>query len=181
MGRGIIYWIFQRPKFCCCLPVRACVIIMSLLGLVLASLLSIILWFEVASTHTLTGSERAAFIGAGVVESLLALLSAVGFIGAIVRKQTFVTAYCIGLYIHFVLNLGVAGYFLFVIVHATHSDAVAACQHAITNTDAQGQCTNLLGVAKWIYVTVASVLLFVELCTPSPTLFVIARAAHRIM
>ena len=49
MGRGIAYWIFQRPRFCCCLPVRICVIITAVLGFLLSGVLSIILWFEVAS------------------------------------------------------------------------------------------------------------------------------------
>lgn len=48
MGRGVIYFIFQRPRFCCCLPVRVCVIIMSLLGILLSGMLSVVLWFEVS-------------------------------------------------------------------------------------------------------------------------------------
>jgi len=51
MARGIIYYIFQRPRFCCCLPVRICVIIMSLLGILLAGVLSAVLWFEVSRTR----------------------------------------------------------------------------------------------------------------------------------
>ncbi|KAI0051788.1 hypothetical protein FA95DRAFT_1511300 [Auriscalpium vulgare] len=163
MGRGILYWIFQRPKFCCCFPVRACVTIMSLLGLVFASFLSIIIWYEVATTPTLSQTERTSFIAAGVVESLLAVISAVGFIGVVVRKQTFVTTYAIALYVHFAINLGVAGYFLYVILHATHTDSVAACHRAITDKDAQKQCDGLLDVIRWLYALLASLLLVFEL------------------
>ncbi len=51
MGRGVIYYIFQRPRFCCCLPVRMGVIIMSFLGIILSGLLSIVCWFEVSRAY----------------------------------------------------------------------------------------------------------------------------------
>lgn len=85
--------------FCCCLPVRVGVIIMSLLGIVVAGVLSIVLWFEVASqfclsllvdarndlingdalgTPDMTSTERAGFILAGLVETLLFVASSLG-------------------------------------------------------------------------------------------------------
>ena len=51
MRRGVVYFIFQSPRFCCCLPVRICVIIMSLLGILLSGLLSVVLWFEVSRAY----------------------------------------------------------------------------------------------------------------------------------
>lgn len=52
--------------FCCCLPVRMGVIIMSVLGILFGGVLSIILWYEVASefnqTETL-GSEHLIIYG----------------------------------------------------------------------------------------------------------------------
>ncbi|KAH8996543.1 hypothetical protein EDB86DRAFT_2919219 [Lactarius hatsudake] len=163
MGRGIVYWIFQRPRFCCCLPVRICVIIMALLGFILSGVLSVILWFEVASANGLTSKERGAFIGGAIVETLFFLISSVGLIGVIVRKQTFVTAYAIGLYVHFLLNLGVAGYLLSVVLHATSKDTVALCQHAINNTQAQDQCSSLFNTIRGTYAALASIILVVEL------------------
>ncbi|KAI9455339.1 hypothetical protein BJY52DRAFT_1103344, partial [Lactarius psammicola] len=163
MGRGITYWIFQHPRFCCCLPVRICVIIMALLGFILAGVLSVILWFEVATADGLTSKERGAFIGGAIIETLFFLISSVGLIGAIVRKQTFVTAYAIGLYVHFLVNLGVAGYLLFVILHATRKDTAVLCQHAISNSQAQDQCSSLFDTIRGIYAALASVILIVEL------------------
>ena len=99
MGRGIVYWIFQHPRFCCCLPVRICVTIMALLGFLLSGTLSIILWFEVTSMASLctllsqrvtfylsqgadglTSKERGAFIGGAIVETLFFLISSVGYV-----------------------------------------------------------------------------------------------------
>jgi len=51
MGHGIVHYIFQRPRFCFCLPVRIGVAIMSFLGILLSGLLSIVLWFEASRAH----------------------------------------------------------------------------------------------------------------------------------
>jgi len=164
MGRGIAYWIFQRPRFCCCLPVRICVIIMAVLGFLFSGVLSIILWFEVATAHGLTSKERGAFIGGAIVETLFFLISCIGLIGLIVRKQKFVTAYAIGLYVHFLINLGAAGYLLSVILHATNKDTDVLCQHAISsNSQAQNQCSTLFNTIRGFYAALASIVLIIEL------------------
>jgi len=168
MGRGIAlgiaHWIFQRPKFCCCLPVRVCVIIMALLGFLLSGALSIILWFEVATADGLTSEEHGAVVGVAIVETLFFLLSSIGLIGAIVRKQSFVTAYVIGLYVHFLINLGAAGYLLFVILNGTREDNDVLCQQALSShTGAQGQCSTLFNTIRDVFVALVSVILIIEL------------------
>jgi len=163
MGRGIVYWVFQHPRFCCCLPVRICVVIMALLGFLLSGALSIILWFEVTSADELTSKEHGAFIAGAIVETLFFLISSVGLIGVIVRKQTFVTAYAVGLYVHFLLNLGVAGYLFSVILHATREDTNVLCQHAINSTQGQGQCSTVFNAIRGVYAGLASIILVIEL------------------
>jgi len=163
MGRGIVYWIFQHPRFCCCLPVRICVIITAFLGFLLSGTLSIILWFEVTNADELTSKERGAFIGGAIVETLFFLISSVGLIGVIVRKQTFVTAYAVGLYVHFLLNLGVAGYLFSVILHATREDTNVLCQHAVSNSQGQSQCSTVFNAIRGAYAALASAILIIEL------------------
>ena len=85
-------------------------------------------------------------------------------IGGIVRKLTFVTAYAIGLYVHFFINLTVAAYLLYVILHATHADTVTLCQHALKNAQSQGQCETLFDTIRGVYAGLASFVLIVELC-----------------
>lgn len=86
------------------------------------------------------------------------------FVGTIVRKQTFVQTYAYLLYIHFVLNIAVAGYLLYVISHFSENATVTACQQAIQNPDGEQQCTSLLKIAKGVYFVVAALVLLVELC-----------------
>ena len=87
----------------------------------------------------------------------------------IVRKQTFVTAYAIGLYIHFLINLGVAGYLLFVILHTTREDTDVLCQDSISShSKGQGQCSTVFNAIRDIYAALASIVLIIELCESFP-------------
>ncbi|KAJ6625573.1 hypothetical protein B0H10DRAFT_1782783 [Mycena sp. CBHHK59/15] len=154
---------FGGTTFCCCLRVRVGVIIMTTLGMLLAGLLSILLWFEVSTSTDMSSKEHTIFIIAGLVETLLFVVSILGFVGAVVRKQLFVQIYAYFIYAHFLLNLGVAIYLLYMIVHVSSTDQVKACQEAIKNTGAQAQCTGLLKVGLGVYGAVAGIVLLTEL------------------
>ena len=80
------------------------------------------------------------------------------------RKLKFVTAYAIGLYVHFVINLIVASYLLYVILHATREDTIALCQNALKNAQSKDQCASLFGTIRGVYAAIASLVLIVELC-----------------
>jgi len=80
-----------------------------------------------------------------------------------VRKLKFVAAYAIGLYVHFVINLIVAAYLLYVILHATREDTVSLCENALRNTQAKDQCDTLFRTIRGVYAAIASSILIVEL------------------
>ncbi|KAH0589047.1 hypothetical protein H2248_004820 [Termitomyces sp. 'cryptogamus'] len=111
----------------------------------------------------MTSGERAGFIVAGLVETLLFVVSSLGFVGAIVRKQLFVQLYAYFLYVHFLLNIGVAGYLLYLVTHFSANATTEACQDTIQNKQAQSQCTGFLKVAEEVYLVVAATVLLVEL------------------
>jgi len=136
---------------------------MAILGCLISGLLSVLLWFELASTTGMTGGERAAFILAALTETILFVTSILGLIGAITRKQSFIQVYAYVLYVHFVINFVAAVYLLFQIFQGSDNFEVLACQAAIKNSGNQSQCTDLLSIARWIYLVVASIVLFVEL------------------
>ncbi|KAF8161150.1 hypothetical protein B0H34DRAFT_368361 [Crassisporium funariophilum] len=149
--------------FCCCLPVRMGVISMTILGCLVAGLLTVILWFEISSTKGMSGSELAAFILAALTETILFGASIFGLVGAMVRKQLFTQIYAYILYVHFVLNLGVAAYFLYEITRVTNNAKTLACETAIQDPEAQDQCTGLISIARWVFFFVAAIVLFVEM------------------
>ncbi|PSR81137.1 hypothetical protein PHLCEN_2v6472 [Hermanssonia centrifuga] len=156
-------------RFCCCLPTRFGVIIGSLLTFLVAGALAIIIWFEVATDHDITFShaDRVGFICGGLVETLLFLASIIGFVGGVVRKQLFVTAYCYFLYVHFLINLGVGSFLMWKINHTTSVDKVAACQKAITNPGTRTQCDGLLNITRGVLIGFIALVLSIELCVLS--------------
>ncbi|KAK0212572.1 hypothetical protein DFS33DRAFT_1377052 [Desarmillaria ectypa] len=154
---------FGGTQFCCCLPVRAGVIAMSLLGIILPGILTIILWYEVASTPDPTSGERAGFVLAGLLETFLCVVSILGFVGAVVRKQLFVRIYAYSIYVHFFINVGVAAYLLWLITHFSESTATKVCQDTIKNTDAQQQCVGILQIARGVYFVLAALILLIEM------------------
>ncbi|TEB38201.1 hypothetical protein FA13DRAFT_1761465 [Coprinellus micaceus] len=157
-------WIFGGTKFCCCLPVRFGVITMSGFGILVAGFLSLILWFQVsvAKEEALTSGELAAFVIAALVQTFLFVGSILGFVGAIVRKQSFLQVYAWFLYVHLILNLGVAIY-LFVVLTQFHSNAIrVACENTIGNAEAQDQCKGVLTVAGKVFIAVTAIVLVME-------------------
>ncbi|KAG6841878.1 hypothetical protein C0991_005608 [Blastosporella zonata] len=111
----------------------------------------------------MTSGERAAFVIAALVETFLFVASALGFVGTVVRKQLFVQIYAYFIYVHFVLNIGVASYLLYLVTHFSANATVKACQDTIQNEQAQEQCTGLLKVAQGVYFAIAAIVLLVEL------------------
>ncbi|KAF7321614.1 DUF1746 domain-containing protein [Mycena kentingensis (nom. inval.)] len=155
---------FGSNKFCCgLLGVRIGVLVMCVLGMLFSGMLAILVWFEVSSTPELSSKARAMFIVAGLVETLLFVVSMLGFVGAVVRKQLFIQIYAYFVYFHFVLNIGVAAFLFYELVHVSTTDQNKACQLAIKDANAQTQCTNLLKVGLGVYAAVAAVVLLTEL------------------
>jgi hypothetical protein len=108
--------------------------------------------------------EHSIFILVGIVEVLLCITSILGFAGSIAKKLVFVRAYAYFLYFHFLLNLSVATYLLWMIGHAAHTDNLAVCEN-IVNSGTKDQCQGLLKIAKNVYFGIAAVLLLIEMCT----------------
>lgn len=156
--------IFGGKTFCCCLPVRFGLITMSFLGILFGGILSIICWFEVSTAGPdMETQTKAAFIVGGLVETILLAASMLGFMGAIVRKQSFVQTYAYILYVHFVLNLAVAIY-LFVVVTKVSATAITkACQQTVKDPGAQDQCTGLFRDLRSVVLVIELIVLFVEL------------------
>ncbi|KAF8893817.1 hypothetical protein BD779DRAFT_1435349 [Infundibulicybe gibba] len=168
---------FGGTKFCCCLPVRMGVIVMSILGMFFGGLLSIILWYEVASSgYIMTSGEKGAFVIGSLVETILLTASILGFVGAIVRKQSFVEIYAYIIYTHFLLNIAIAAFLLYEVNHFSQTAAIKACQDTIKNSDAQSQCDGLLKVAKSVYFVIATVVLLVEMYGA----FIVARYVNQL-
>ncbi|KJA14133.1 hypothetical protein HYPSUDRAFT_49424 [Hypholoma sublateritium FD-334 SS-4] len=154
---------FGGTTFCCCLPVRLGVIVMSSLGCLVAGVLMVLLWFELATTLYMTTQERIAFVLAAITATVLFAASILGLVGAIVRKQLFIQTYTYILYVNFALNLAIAAYFTYEVTRATSNAENLACLDAIQDPQTQGQCSGLLNFAKAVYLVVTGFVLLTEL------------------
>jgi hypothetical protein len=159
---GFLRWYFLSKTFCCCLPVRAGVIVMSFLSILVAGILSLLIWYEVASAAEISAHTRSGFVGAGVVETLYCLASIIGFMGAVARKQLFVVIYAYFIYLHFLLHVGIAIWLIWLIAHTTNTDVVKGCQLGIANEEAKSQCSSLLHVTQGVFIGIALFVLLIE-------------------
>ena len=84
--------------------------------------------------------------------------------GAIVRKQLFVTIYCVFLYLHLLANVGLASWVTWKINNVTGQDIRIGCGQGIKNPIGQEQCTKLLGDTGKVIVWIVWFVILVELC-----------------
>ena len=79
------------------------------------------------------------------------------------RKQLFVTAYCVFLYFHFLINVAAAAFLTWKIDDVTSTDTRAACD-AIKNAGTSAQCKDLLGGTKGVILFIFWAVIAIELC-----------------
>jgi len=143
-------------KFCCCIPVRAGVIIMTVLGMLFSFVLSVALWYGVSTKNGETPGIVAALVIGGLVETFLFAASIFGLVGAIVRKLSFIRIYAVITYVHFVLNFGVAIWFLVAISSAATKANEVVCQ------ESDDKCMKIFSFGKIAYIVVAGLVLVCE-------------------
>lgn len=166
---------YRSQTFCCCLPVRVGVMVISLFTLLLSGILMIILWFLVSdSDGSLT--SQAPLIAFALLQTFLFIFSVTGFSGSIVRKFSFIVPYAYFLYIHLVVNIAVAGYFLYEVTSLQSSAVLHACENTVQDAGAQEQCKGLFDTVVGVYAGVVSVLLLIE----AYGALIMARYVHQI-
>jgi len=99
--------------FLCCIPVRAGVVIISLIGLLGGALMAALAIIQMKRSAGNTGNKVALIIQI-VIYILLAILSVFGLAGAISRKLGFVRLYFWMVFVHLLLSIGLG---IFAIVH----------------------------------------------------------------
>ncbi|KAG8735648.1 hypothetical protein FRC10_010298 [Ceratobasidium sp. 414] len=182
--------------FCCCLPVRLGVFVLSLLSLIGGGIYAAAVWYAyyphppnppTESTKdtsvSLTTAQKVAFIVAGVVYSILAIASLLGFIGAIGRKRGLVATYSTFMWFHLAAQVAISAFFIYAIFQ--NNDAlVNQCKDQVNkiNNANQAAGTNVGNInpddackifTKWGRVgAIVSlvVILLVELCTSLPAI-----------
>lgn len=167
----------RTRTFCCCLPVRLGVFVMSFLQLIFSGAAAGLIWYTVIHENV-HGATRTAFIVIGSVESLMAAAAFFGFIGAISRSRGLVAIYSTVLYILLVASAAAGAYFLYMLYRHGGAELSDACQRELAkipdapkvgdvevNTDdiKDDVCDGLTKGAKWAYPVTLGISLLVQL------------------
>lgn len=163
MAFSLKNYLLYSPYFCFCLPVRFGFVLLTCLSFLFSGVLSVLVWFELSHSYSLTGEEKSSFWAVGIVETILLAVSVIGFIGAVARKQRFVAIYAYFVYIHVVLNVVVGIYFLVTIRQSNRQQLVDECYVVFANNPSASNCQSLMNVSTYVFIAVVSLVLLLEL------------------
>jgi uncharacterized membrane protein len=114
--------------FCCCLPVRFGVFIITLLGMAGGVAFGGLGWYEVVKLKSqLTQFSQAALYIHAILYSLLAIMSVFGFIGAIIRSRSFVSTFFAMLVAVFTFSVFSGAVTLYVLFHREQESSIQQC------------------------------------------------------
>jgi len=148
--------VYVRTRtFCCCLPVRFGVFILTTFGVLVGGLLSVGGWLQVANLveHPLSQRDQIALYIQTVLSTLLAVVSVFGFIGAAMRRRTMLNLFWMLLAAHLVFSLG-SGIFT---IYSMFNDDVTSvltqqCTNAAIDDITSEFCGNGMTVVKGIII-----------------------------
>ncbi|EJU02342.1 hypothetical protein DACRYDRAFT_22016 [Dacryopinax primogenitus] len=145
--------------FCCCIPVRLGVFILSLLTIALGALVSAASWVQLSKLGSDADTQqKVIIIIAGVVYGLLAFFSLLGFIGSVIANRALVKTYSVMLWINWFLSLISGGLAIWQLFRADAvPNVVQSCQASDT-TATEADCTNAFKVIRVVYIIIFVIL-----------------------
>jgi len=145
----------RSRKFCCCIPVRFGVFILSLSGVILSTLICAAGWVQVAQIryHKPSTSDAIALWLHSGVFTLLAILSLFGFIGSLAKSRNAVAAYSWGLLIFLLLSICSGSYTLWSLFRRPSQGDYLTCLNGLRDDLTKALCGNNSSVYKGIAVT----------------------------
>lgn len=149
----------RSRTFCCCIPVRFGVFILSLLGVIGGGIVSAAGWVQVYQLKNQaagTADTIATWLHASLF-TLLTLLSIFGFIGCLIKSRNSVYAYSWGLLIFIFASILSGSFTLWAIFNKPYTRAdYVECLNGATDEAAKSICRNenkiYKGVAVAIYI-----------------------------
>ncbi|KAJ6553665.1 hypothetical protein B0H10DRAFT_1234375 [Mycena sp. CBHHK59/15] len=158
----------HSKKFCCCLPVRFGVFVMSLAALLGGALVAVAGWLQVMHSHDSDHpqlskeDERALYIHA-IMFTILALLGFFGLIGAISRKITLVSLFASMLAFHLGFSIATGIFTIVTLFRRNSQEAITSCLNGATDQTTEDNCRNGLKVLKGLVIAIYVVTWLVEL------------------
>lgn len=170
----------RSRKFCCCLPVRFGVFILSLLAMVGGSFVAAVGWVQIAqlAKHPRDKSDEIALWIQTSMFTLLAILAVFGFIGTLVKNRRMISSFAIALAIHLGFSVAGGAFALYSLFKENPADAVARCLNdAGESSDATADsCRTSIAIVKGLMVAVYIVTWLIQLYA----YFVVERYADQL-
>jgi len=149
----------RSNKFCCCLPVRLGVFVLSLLAMVGGSFVAGIGFIQIAgsSVNPIETSDKVAIWIQSLMYLVLALVGAIGFIGALIRKLSMISTFSLVLAVHLGFSVASGVFSIYTMFTRDASNVVNQC---IANAVSQGavvtdkDCQNGVAVMKGVMVVI---------------------------
>ncbi|KAJ7472239.1 hypothetical protein B0H11DRAFT_2282809 [Mycena galericulata] len=155
----------RSRKFCCCLPVRFGVFVMSLAALLGGGLVAVAGWIEVKNLHDNPVSkqdEYALYIHA-IMYSLLALIGAFGLYGTISKKIGLVSSFGSALAFHLGFSVVTGIYTIYTVFKRNSTAAMTNCVNGSTDQTVIDGCQNGLKIVKGLVIAIYVVTWIIEL------------------
>jgi len=156
----------RTRKFCCCLPVRFGVFIMTVFGTIVGGLVCIAGWLAVShfnQSTPLSHQDEIALYIQTIMYTLLAVVSAFGFIGAVIRSPTLVSLYSSLLIGHFVFNLIIGIFSIYSLFHQNASDLSTKCDDLAADDIGNQLCGNGMTVVKGLMIAFLVLIWLIQL------------------
>ncbi|KAJ7583547.1 hypothetical protein C8J56DRAFT_790633 [Mycena floridula] len=146
----------RTRTFCCCLPVRFGVFMLSIVGLVGGAMVAVTAWLQVMQlkAHPLAFQDELALWCHTVVYTLLALASLFGFIAAIVKNRRLIMAFWIILTGLLLISIGSGAYTLYSIFIRKSQQTIVNCLNGATDQLTNDVCRNGLAILKGVAVAI---------------------------
>ncbi|KAI0260776.1 hypothetical protein BC834DRAFT_899314 [Gloeopeniophorella convolvens] len=155
----------RSRKFCCCIPVRFGVFIMSTLGLIGGSIIAAVGWH--GATHKdqahLTKNQEISLIIASLSYTILAMVSLFGLIGTIIKRRSYISLYNTLVWFHLGFNIATGAYFIYTLFHKVGDSDVNNCINGSTDKFKEDVCKKAFEVGRGITIGLYVLFWLIEL------------------
>ncbi|KAF8816411.1 hypothetical protein BYT27DRAFT_7248291 [Phlegmacium glaucopus] len=158
----------RSRTFCCCLPVRLGVFILSLLALIAGSFISAVGWIQISQLkqHPVSKANEIALWIQSSMFSFLALLAVFGFLGAMIKNRGMISGFAVALAIHLGFSVASGIFSIYTMfAHDTSGSLDTCIQSATKDLDATQVSDGITKGCKQALIVLKAVLVAVYVLT----------------
>jgi len=154
----------RSRKFCCCLPVRLGVFVLSFLITLGGGVVAVFSWMEVKNFHNDPDVDKSTLYIHAAVSSTLTLVGGFGLIGCLAKQRALVAIFATMLAVHLGFSIATGIYAIYQLFKADDTAQISNCIiNSDDESDAAARCANAVKILKIAVVTAYSLSWLIEL------------------